>query len=1729
MLRSSLRLAGAFVSFLCLFSSVYAQTSKSLTRTLPIAFEANQGQVPLQYSFRFHRDGTDALFSERGVKFVLNGRSAQPIEVGFVGAQTPPQGTELLAGHANYFLGNDPSRWIRGVALFSALEYSNLYRGIDLRFYGNGQELEHDFVVHAGADPASIALNVSGAEKVTLAPNGDMQMESSAGVLSIKRPVAYEVVNGNKRPVEARFVLADHQVRFAVAEYDHSRDLVIDPVYVFASYLGGTGTDVITAVTTDAGGNILVTGYTTSTDFPTHNPTQSSLKSGDDVFVTKLDPGGKTLVYSTYLGGSNSDFGGGITVDPSGNAIVTGVSSSNLDFPHAGAISSPNCQINNNCYFLVSIKPDGSALNYSGMVGGSEGFYTNGIDGRVVADSAGNAYLAGVTDDPNFPITPGTLTTTPTGYPYSAMFVLKVDSTGKTVYATLVPGNATNDPLQSYNNEFLTTGIAVDSAGNVTAVGWGGLGLPTTTGVVGQQFPNPSVNVSSPRAGFVLQVNATASKINFASYLPGTDQAGGLAIDKSGNLWIAGSTSETDLPVSPNAYQKTPTTGGSSGPASGYIMELAPGAASVLGATYLDGSGIGQVEESSYFNAISLDSKGNVFVAGSTSSADFPMQNPFVTQYQFTGSIWELILAAMTPDLSTVTFGSFLSSIDPSFGGSNFGGMTIDAQDHLVVVGSTNSRNFPTTAGSFEPQLPPAANPLSAPLHSFVAKFDMSVPAPAVCLDTFYVTFGNVNAKSSVNKTVNIKNCGNASLHISNVVSSDPTVIGNQNCGTVAAGAICPLTLTFTPVASAATNGSITLIDDAVTIPQSVGFTGQGIAPKITAYANPLDLGHLLVGTRRPPVPLHVQNLGQQALSVSKVVVSGSSFSLASEDCTINASTGFCTINIAFAPAAAGALTGAATITSNDPAAPQFVVKLTGTGDTTYALPVITQNSAPTVPINAGPQSFILTGINFYPESIAQVNGVTVASTFTDNATLQVVIPASSLQQLGDLLLTVSNPTPGGGTSSPTVVTPYQTLLIEPSFVASVPKTGLLYAAIPAAAAAHSNTVIPVDPKTGTPGTPIPVGKDPRFLAASSDGAYLFVANRGDQTVQRINLSTNTVEKTFPYTPNYIFVGSLTMDATDLQAVPGSPKEVLLAQGGELSLFNDAGLVNYVPYNLGCCYADPQFDSITVAGNPQTVYGLPFSFSGSFFQIANLTSTGLQYTRPSGSSTGPNNGTGSTVISDGTLLYTSAGQVWDPTTQKQVGTFPVQTFNSTSYPNMYSITLDSGLGKIFSIGDQNYGSNSTAFVVSAYGIKSLALTGTVAFPLDSYPAYRSLVRWGADGLAFVGPGAGLTDQELYLIRSGIVSQPSVNPIPVLTSLSQTSAPAGGSDFTLTLTGSSFISTSQVEWNGNPLATTVVSATQLEAVVPASATGTAGTAQILVFNPSPGGGNSTSLPFNVVAAAIAANLSPSSLDFGNSPQGIQSASKTVTLTNTGNVALNLSNIGVTGDYAQTNTCAASLAPAGTCTIHVTFTPTASGARPGTLTITDNAPDSPQSVSLTGTGSADVSIGAGQGGSTTATVKSGVTASYNLAVTGASGFSGIVSLTCTGAPQYANCTLSPSSVTLTSGGTATFTATVTTSTTTGRTTHSSGGLVLALIPLFGLPWLMRKRNRLMLVVGLAIFFGTVAVGMSGCGGGSGSGGGGGGGTTSNTAPGTYTLKITATSGNATTTQNITLIVN
>jgi Abnormal spindle-like microcephaly-assoc'd, ASPM-SPD-2-Hydin/HYDIN/CFA65/VesB-like, Ig-like domain/Beta-propeller repeat len=1369
-----------------------------------------------------------------------------------------------------------------------------------------------------------------------------------------------------------------------------------------------------------------------------------------------------------------------------------------------------------------------------GKIGGAESISANVNNARVAVDASGNAYLAGVTYDKNFQITPGTLTSTVPGYPLNSTFVLKVDSTGKLLYSTVIPGNAAQDPLSVYVNWFLPTGIAVDSSGQVVVAGTGGQGLPTTQGVVSPSFPNTIANVSSPTAGYILQLNAAASAINYGTYIPGTDILGGMAIDSNGNIYVAGETSETTLPTSANAYQKVPVTDSDGGISTGYILKLNSQVTSVLAATYLDGT-ISSESGGTSFSGIALDSHSNVFVGGRTSSTDFPLQNPFIAQWNYSQVNSDMVLAEMSPDLSSLMFGSFLSSTDGTFPGSTFSAITIDPSDNLVTVGTTYAKDYPTTAGSFQAQPPPPANPLTEYVHTFISKINMATAAPSFCPSAWGANLGQTTAGSSSTQTVTITNCGNAPLDFTSITSSVSTITASQSCGSIAPAASCPVTLSFAPVDDNTSSGTITFSDNAAISPQVIQVSAQGVAPDLEPASNPFDFGHLLVGTQGPTVGLFLSNNGNAPLAISHIAISGGGFSIAQNSCTGTWPAGFpCVVQLVFSPPTAGTLSGSLTITSNDPVHPQLVVALTGTGDSAYGVPGISMVGTggipqPTLQINNGPTKLQVTGSNFYPSSIVKLNGVSQQTTFEGNGLLQVTIAASSLTAIGEVPLTVVNPAPGGGESAPTTLTLYQTLQISPSSVVSVPGSNLLYVAIPASAVPNANTIMPIDPTTGTPGTPIPVGNDPRLLAPSDDGKYLYVALFGDQTVQRINLQTQAVERTFPFSPNPFCQGCSILSATDLHAVPGSPQEVVLAQGSMISLYNDSGLVNYVP-NAFVTYFAPTFSNFAFAGNPATIYALPFTLvKDSFFSVVTLDSAGLHYTEQTGTNYGGNNTTGNQVVSDGTLLYTSGGQVWDPSSQAEVGTFPI---NTSFYPSLSSLTLDPTLGAIYGIGEQFYG-NSFATVVSAFGEKSLALTGTLAFPQISYPTVGNLLRWGSNGFAFLAAGAGQTDQELYLTRSSVLAPTQPNPAPTLNAISPASAIAGSGALTLTLTGTNFVSTSTVSWNGSALQTTYISGTKLSAMVPDSDLAQSGTASVTVTNPAPGGGTSSALIFTIVPAVPSVSLSASSISFGDIALGASSSAQFISITNAGNAALSVASIAASGDFSQTNNCGTTLAINATCQVAVTFTPTATGQRTGTLTITDNAGGSPQAVSLSGNGTEQATISPGSGGSTTATVSSGMAATYNLTLSGGTGLNGTVSLACTGAPQNANCSIAPATLTLPAGGSVNFTVTVSTTATQAAYLPQRSNVMMAglgLLSLGSVPVLLlfRRQLRISTRTLCAVCAFTMLAVLTACGGGGHMGGAQPTNPAATTPPGTYTLTVTASAGSATVAQKLTLVV-
>src|SRR5947209_2167126 len=407
------------------------------------------------------------------------------LQVDFGGHAAALRAEGALPGKTNYLHGNDPAKWRTGIANYSRLRYSQLYPGIDLVFYGNGEHLEHDFLLAPGADSGKIQMSFKGAEHLELDQQGNLLVQLGSGTMTFERPYAYQDSATGRHTVPATFQLQGQRVSFKVGRYDKRLPLVIDPVLSFATFLAGNSDDTIEAVAVDSAGNIYVTGETLSLDFPVSSVTQPFCKgclgNTNEIFVAKLDPTAHTLIYSTLLGGNDFEFSKAIALDANGNAIISGYTQS-PDFPSVNAIGTVAC-CNNAYAFIASLAPDGKSLNYGGVIVliAPDKFTVNSPAPHVfvTVDPAGNAYASGQTGSPTFPTTPGTIAAVPTISGSPTLWAIKVNPTGGLVYSTAIPGKLPLDSLPPLNT-FIPHAIAIDASGNAYIAGTAGDGLPTT-------------------------------------------------------------------------------------------------------------------------------------------------------------------------------------------------------------------------------------------------------------------------------------------------------------------------------------------------------------------------------------------------------------------------------------------------------------------------------------------------------------------------------------------------------------------------------------------------------------------------------------------------------------------------------------------------------------------------------------------------------------------------------------------------------------------------------------------------------------------------------------------------------------------------------------------------------------------------------------------------------------------------------------------------------------------------------------------------------------------------------------------------------------------------------------------------------------------------------------------------------------------------------------------------
>ena len=573
----------------------------------PLAFVPNRGQLDARVRFSAHAGGasvwltgTDARFAfakeTRGVNLRLRFVGADP-DAAIEAARPEP-------GKVNYLLGNDPGKWHTGLPTYGEVVYHDLWPGIDLVFRGEYGKLKYELRLEPGADPGQVRLAYRGAERLALGKAGDLRIETALGVLRDSPPASYQVVGGRRVPVASRFGLHGMTYGFALGAYDPKRPLVIDPGLAYSTYLGGSGLDkgggvavdglVGGGIAVDSLGNAYVTGHTASDPFPaTAGAFDTSFNGREDVFVTKLNATGSSLVYSTYLGGSSIDQGLGIAVDAAGNAYVTGVTTSD-PFPTTPGAFETSFNGGGRDGFVTKLNATGSALVYSTYLGGA------GIDEAfgIALDAAGNAYMSGRTTSDPFPTTPGAFDTAFNGG--DDAFVTKLNAAGSApVYSTYLGGTSLDEALA----------IAVDAAGNAYVSGVTSSDpFSTTPGAFDTTY-------NGMDDAFVTKLNAAGSAPAYSTYLGGSDdeRALAVAIDPAGNAYVTGPTSSDPFPTTPGAFD-TSFNGGDDA----FVTKVNATGSLLAYGTYFGGS------DDDFGNGVAIDANGSAYVLGSTASDPFP-------------------------------------------------------------------------------------------------------------------------------------------------------------------------------------------------------------------------------------------------------------------------------------------------------------------------------------------------------------------------------------------------------------------------------------------------------------------------------------------------------------------------------------------------------------------------------------------------------------------------------------------------------------------------------------------------------------------------------------------------------------------------------------------------------------------------------------------------------------------------------------------------------------------------------------------------------------------------------------------------------------------------------------------------------------------------------------------------------------------------------------------------
>ena len=655
---------------LALVPRAHASSVSPALNALPFSFAPNLGQTDPRVKFLARSGGMTLFLTSTETVFVTT-RCAVRMRLVGANPESEAQGVDALPGRQHSLVGRDPSRWRTDVPTYARVRYRNIYRGIDVLYYGaEGRQLEYDFVVAPGADPGAIRLAFDGVDRLALDESGDLVLHVGETHFRFGKPRVYQVTAAGQRRVDGAWMFDDAStVRFRLGTYDPREVLVIDPTVAAATYLGGTGTDQAFAVALGSDGSVFVTGNTASANFPTQfGSFEPTGRGGVDAFVVKLNNTLAVALYSTFLGGSADDAGRGIAVDTAGNAYVTGFTTS-TDFPTTPTAVLPSRPLGEAAgvsdAFVVKLNSQGSALVYGTYLGGT----SSDIGLGIAVDAAGNAFVTGGTFSADFPVTAGASQLTIGGD--RDAFVVGLNSTGTAfLYSTFLGGAGTD----------VGNAITIDTLGAVYVTGSTTCAVapcstatdfPTTPGVVSPL--RPPFEAAGVTDVFVTKVDQSGARV-YSTYIGGTgaDEGVSIVVDQGGDAIVTGATSSANFPVSASFVPFT-------GALQAFLTKLNPTASALMfsrsvptTAPLAAGLGIGQ------------DASGRLYVAGSEIRGGAPQTDAFVIEFSPAGT---------SPTAEFFVGGA---GDDVAFG------IVVDPGGTVYLVGQTNSVAGLSTAGAFQ-------------------------------------------------------------------------------------------------------------------------------------------------------------------------------------------------------------------------------------------------------------------------------------------------------------------------------------------------------------------------------------------------------------------------------------------------------------------------------------------------------------------------------------------------------------------------------------------------------------------------------------------------------------------------------------------------------------------------------------------------------------------------------------------------------------------------------------------------------------------------------------------------------------------------------------------------------------------------------------------------------------------------------------------------------------------